>query len=508
MLNRNADKSTTAIAALKQEFGNGADVTFIPMDLSVLASVRNAAGELLAKTHRIDALICNAAIAQVARQEITVDGFESQLGVNHFAHFLLCRLLFARIRESEGRIVVVGSNAYKMGRRKIQFDDLNFDKNYTAWNTYAQSKLAQMMFAYELQRRIRIAGENVQVQLLNTTFMSKQTIFVSEISYAKGEEVFTRLSENTGFTFTSVPEDEPTLSSLIREQNVRGFIADVHPYTGELYSALPSGSAISRFGVGHDSIDKEKASAAGIHVANTPGVLNTSVAEHAMWLLGSLARNVASLDRSMRSEKWEPKRGIEVKGKTLAILGFGRIAQDICRKAHHGFGMNVIGFDQFDQEQFCKFAKVDSFEEFRKDVPVERITTDLADAVGNADFVLMMMAVTPETVGMANTELFSKMKKDGYFLNTARGALVNENDLYDALISGTIAGAALDVFIQEPYIPQSAGKDLRTLGNIVITPHVASNTAETNAAMAEASAKNVMTILTEGSDACPNIVNR
>ncbi|MDF1814315.1 MAG: hypothetical protein P1V20_19070 [Verrucomicrobiales bacterium] len=101
----------------------------------------------------------------MAKQEITADGFECQLGVNHFGHFLLCGSLFARVEESGGRIVVVGSNAYKMGLRKIQFEDLNFDNNYTAWNSYAQSKLAQMMFAYELQRRVQASGKNVQVQV-------------------------------------------------------------------------------------------------------------------------------------------------------------------------------------------------------------------------------------------------------------------------------------------------------------------------------------------------------
>ena len=165
MMNRNADKSTAAIAILKQEFGSDADVTFVHMDLAVLDSVREAAAEVMDKVPLIDALICNAAIAQVAKQEITVDGFESQLGVNHFGHFLLCGLLFERINESRGRIVVVGSNAYKMGLKKIQFEDLNFDKNYTAWNSYAQSKLAQMMFAYELQRRIKVANRSVQVQV-------------------------------------------------------------------------------------------------------------------------------------------------------------------------------------------------------------------------------------------------------------------------------------------------------------------------------------------------------
>lgn len=165
MLNRNADKSTTAIAKLKQEFGSDADVTFIHMDLAVLDSVRAAAATILETIPQIDALICNAAIAQVAKQEITVDGFESQLGVNHFGHFLLCGLLFDRIEKSDGRIVVVGSNAYKMGLKRIQFDDINFDENYTAWNAYAQSKLAQMMFAYELQRRVEASGKNVTVQV-------------------------------------------------------------------------------------------------------------------------------------------------------------------------------------------------------------------------------------------------------------------------------------------------------------------------------------------------------
>ena len=165
MLNRNADKTNAAITTLKQEIGVDADITFVRMDLAVLDSVREAAAEVLEKVPQIDALICNAAIAQVPKQDLTVDGFESQLGVNHFGHFLLCGLLFERIEASRGRIVVVGSNAYKMGLKKIRFDDLNFDNKYTAWNAYAQSKLAQMMFAYELQRRVEAARKNVVVQV-------------------------------------------------------------------------------------------------------------------------------------------------------------------------------------------------------------------------------------------------------------------------------------------------------------------------------------------------------
>ena len=165
MMNRSVDKSNAAIATLKQEFGGDADVTFVHLDLAVLGSVRDAAASVLDRVSQIDALICNAAIAQVAKREITVDGFESQLGVNHFGHFLLCGLLFERIDASGGRIVVVGSNAYKMGLKRIQFEDLNFDKNYTAWSSYAQSKLAQMMFAYELQRRCRAASKSVEIQV-------------------------------------------------------------------------------------------------------------------------------------------------------------------------------------------------------------------------------------------------------------------------------------------------------------------------------------------------------
>ncbi len=159
MLNRNADKSNAAIATLKQEFGPDADVTCVRMDLAVLDSVREAAAEVLENVPRIDALICNAAIAQVPTQKLTVDGFESMLGTNHYGHFLLCGLLFKRIEETKGRIVVVSSLGYKMGIKTIQFDDMNWDKNYHQNNTYSQSKLAQMMFAYELQDKLAAANK-------------------------------------------------------------------------------------------------------------------------------------------------------------------------------------------------------------------------------------------------------------------------------------------------------------------------------------------------------------
>ncbi|MGR3591561.1 MAG: SDR family oxidoreductase [Limimaricola soesokkakensis] len=163
MLNRSAEKSTAAVNELREELGAKADVSFVRMDLSELASVRAAAEEVLKTVPRIDALICNAAIAQVPTQKLTKDGFESQLGTNHYGHFVLAGMLFDRIEESQGRIVVVASLGYNMGIKTIQFDDMNWDKNYSPNPVYSQSKLAQMMFAYELQDRARAAGRKVEV---------------------------------------------------------------------------------------------------------------------------------------------------------------------------------------------------------------------------------------------------------------------------------------------------------------------------------------------------------
>jgi NAD(P)-dependent dehydrogenase (short-subunit alcohol dehydrogenase family) len=159
--------SRDVVAKLQKEAGGGegpSRLSFVLMDLGDLASVRKAASELLERPlkgpgNTIAALMCNAAIVQVAKQKLTVDGLESQLGVNYMGHFLLCGLLFERLAACEARIVVVGSNGYKMGSKKINFDDLNWDHTYDPMAAYNQSKLAQTMFAFELQRRIQAAGK-------------------------------------------------------------------------------------------------------------------------------------------------------------------------------------------------------------------------------------------------------------------------------------------------------------------------------------------------------------
>ena len=152
-------KSSDVIATIKKELGSDIEVSSIVMDLGDQASVKKAAAEVLNNVNRIDALICNAAIAQVPTRQLTVDGWESQMGVNYFGHFTLQALLYPLIEQSKGRIVSVGSMGYDMGIKTIKFDDLNWDKDYTGNNAYSQSKLAQIMTIYELQNRLEKAGK-------------------------------------------------------------------------------------------------------------------------------------------------------------------------------------------------------------------------------------------------------------------------------------------------------------------------------------------------------------
>jgi len=164
MLNRNPKKTSDVISSIKKELDNNIDVSFIKMDLAEQASVRKAAEEILENVSHIDALMCNGAIAQVPKQKITVDGWESQMGVNYFGHFTLQTLLFPLIEKADGRIVTVGSMGYDMGIKTINFDDMNWDKDYNANTAYSQSKLAQIMTIYELQDRLEKAGKtNVKV---------------------------------------------------------------------------------------------------------------------------------------------------------------------------------------------------------------------------------------------------------------------------------------------------------------------------------------------------------
>ncbi|RMG80864.1 MAG: SDR family oxidoreductase [Bacteroidetes bacterium] len=159
MLNRNSEKAANTISTLKQELGNQIDVTNIQMDLSSQNSVKKAAEEILKTIPKIDALICNAAIAQTPKRTLSEDGWELQMATNYFGNWTLQALLFPLIEKSNGRIVTVGSLGYNMGLKTIKFDDINWEKDYTPNNAYSQSKLAQIMLVYELQDRLEKAGK-------------------------------------------------------------------------------------------------------------------------------------------------------------------------------------------------------------------------------------------------------------------------------------------------------------------------------------------------------------
>lgn len=159
MLNRNAKKANDTIQKLKSELVSDINVLNITMDLSIQESVKKAANTILKNISKIDALICNAAIAQVPKQRITIDGWESQMGTNYYGNWTLQALLFPLIEKSKGRIVTVGSMGYNMGIKTIKFDDLNWNNEYTPNNAYSQSKLAQIMSIYELQERLKKAGK-------------------------------------------------------------------------------------------------------------------------------------------------------------------------------------------------------------------------------------------------------------------------------------------------------------------------------------------------------------
>lgn len=159
MLNRNPKKADDTIALLKKDLGNNIDVSSIQMDLAVQASVKKAAEEVNKSVAKIDALICNAAIAQIPKRILSIDGWESQMGTNYFGNWTLQAMLFPLIEKSHGRIVTVGSMGYNMGIKTIKFDDLNWDNDYTPNNAYSQSKLAQIMSVYELQDRLEKAGK-------------------------------------------------------------------------------------------------------------------------------------------------------------------------------------------------------------------------------------------------------------------------------------------------------------------------------------------------------------
>jgi D-3-phosphoglycerate dehydrogenase len=238
-------------------------------------------------------------------------------------------------------------------------------------------------------------------------------------------------------------------------------IRSVTKLTAELIERGERLKVIGRAGVGVDNVDVAAATRRGIVVANAPESNIVSAAEHAVGLLVALARNIPQAHAALKDGRWERSKwgGVELADKTLAILGFGRIGQLVARRAE-GLGMRVVGYDPFV-----------AAERYRE-LGVEQADS-LDAALAAADFVTLHAPASAETNGMINAETIAKMRDGVRIVNAARGALVDEAALYDALKSGKVAGAALDVYSEEPY-----SGPLLELDTVIATPHLAASTDE------------------------------
>jgi len=306
---------------------------------------------------------------------------------------------------------------------------------------------------------------------------SNLTVLVTDLEYRKAEDSFVSAR---GLDCLRAPDEEADLASAIRSARASAVIVGARPYAGPLYDALPAGGVIARFGVGHDGIDKTKATAAGLLCTNTPGVLDQSVAEHTMLLVAAAARRLIALSTSMARGEWQPATGDQLHGRTLTIVGCGGIGRAVARIASLGYGMHVVG---------CSRPNVPpptAVEHFRE------VTNDFATAVRGADFVSLHMSAGRDNHHWLNRDRLSCLGDHTWLINTARGSLVDEAALFAALVEGRPAGAALDVFAREPYSPAEGSGDLRSLDNVILTPHVGSNTVVANRRMAERALQNVV----------------
>ncbi|HZA93704.1 MAG TPA: D-glycerate dehydrogenase [Gemmatimonadales bacterium] len=243
--------------------------------------------------------------------------------------------------------------------------------------------------------------------------------------------------------------------------------------TAEVLSTEPRRARmLANFGVGFNHIDTEAAKERGLSVSNTPDVLTEATADIAITLLLMVSRRTGEGERHVRSGAWTGWRpthmlGSQVSGKVLGLIGMGRIARAVARRAHHGFGMRVIFHDPYPPSP-SEAASLGA---------EPRSTLD--EVLEQAEFVSLHCPATPETRHLMNRERLARMRRSAYLINTARGDVVDEAALVDALADGTIAGAGLDVYEQEPRVSPA----LLKMENVVLLPHLGSATKETRVAM-------------------------
>jgi D-3-phosphoglycerate dehydrogenase len=259
--------------------------------------------------------------------------------------------------------------------------------------------------------------------------------------------------------------------------------------TPEVFAAAPNLKAVARAGVGVDNIDLQAATEHGVIVMNTPGGNTISTAEHTFGLMLALARHIPQGNASLKEGRWDRKlyMGVELMGKTLGIIGFGRIGREIASRAQ-AFGMTVIAHDPFVPGDIFEVTKV-------KRVALEELYAE-------SDFISLHSLITDETRGMINAETIATMKDGVRIINAARGALIKENDLAEAIKSGKVAGAALDVYDPEPPNPDNP---LIGLPEVIDTPHLAASTKDAQIAVAVEAAELIIDVLLN--DTSQNVVN-
>lgn len=284
-----------------------------------------------------------------------------------------------------------------------------------------------------------------------------------------------------------VSEVDGVLPREVLLQKVKGADAILSLLTDKMDAELmdaagPQLKVIANYAVGYDNINLADAASRKIIITNTPDVLTESVAELAIALIFAISRRVVEADQFMRDGKyhgWGPMMflGNDLVGKTLGLVGLGRIGGAVAKRMAEGFGTKILYYD----------AKRN--EELEKKYNLQFV--DLDTLLKESDFISIHVPMMPETRHLINAEKLKMMKKTAYLINTARGPIVDEAALVEALKAGEIKGAALDVYEEEPKMAEG----LAQLPNTVLLPHIASATEETRSAMSELAAKNIIAVL-------------
>lgn len=304
-----------------------------------------------------------------------------------------------------------------------------------------------------------------------------ETVVIVESVYEKGKAVFDHMAD---LHVVVAPEEEADLADVVAQYDAIGVVLGIMRYTHALYECLPKGGIIARFGVGYDGVDVRKAEKCGILVTNTPGVLAQTVAESTVLLAGECLRQFGAYSTALKTGQWASTTGREFHGKTWAVVGLGGIGKQVAKIMSFGFGANVISLkrDSIDMVEAAERYGINGWHE------------NFGALVAEADVVSIHLPANKETHHYIDREKLGLIPNQAVLINTSRGALVDEAALYDAISSGQLWGAGLDVFEMEPYQPV-VGKDLRELDRVIMTPHIGSNTEECNQRMAQRVIRNV-----------------